>query len=364
MKLLILTQKVDINDDLLGFMHGWIAEFSKKCEKVTVIALGAGEYDLPENVKVLSLGKEKGRSKLKYLVNFYKYIWRERKNYDAVFVHMNKEYVILGGLIWKMLNKKIGLWYAHGYAPKSLKIAERLADYIFTSTRSGFRLESQKINIVGQGTDLDKFKKPETAPEISPVETGGLKTKNNHFKIISIGRIAPSKDYPTLIKAAEILNKNKIEFKIKIIGGASLTKHENYFKELKAKVKELGLSDRINFMGAMPYRNLLAYLNDSDLFVNMSQTGSLDKAILEAMACELPILTCNEALNEVLGKYREILMYGKSDYRELAEKIKFISGLPPEKRKKIGEALRRLVAANHSLSGLIDKILFIYEQKN
>ena len=57
MKLLILTQKVDENDDVLGFMHGWIKEFAKHYEKIIVVALGVGQYDLPENVKVLSLGK-------------------------------------------------------------------------------------------------------------------------------------------------------------------------------------------------------------------------------------------------------------------------------------------------------------------
>jgi len=74
MKLLIVTQKVDKNDDILGFFHGWIAEFAKHCEKITVIALGVGEYDLPRNVEVLSLGKEGGKSRLKYILNFYKYM--------------------------------------------------------------------------------------------------------------------------------------------------------------------------------------------------------------------------------------------------------------------------------------------------
>src|SRR3989338_3997811 len=96
MKLLIITQKVDKNDPILGFFHRWLEEFAKNVEKLTVICLGKGEYDLPENVRVLSLGKESGHSKIKYLRRFYKYIWMERKNYDAVFVHMNPEYVILG----------------------------------------------------------------------------------------------------------------------------------------------------------------------------------------------------------------------------------------------------------------------------
>ena len=60
MKLLICTQKVDKNDDLLGFFHAWIAEFAQNCEGVTVVCLFRGEVDLPENVRVLSLGKESG----------------------------------------------------------------------------------------------------------------------------------------------------------------------------------------------------------------------------------------------------------------------------------------------------------------
>src|SRR3989344_3255575 len=131
MRLLIVTQKVDRNDPILGFFHRWIEEFAKHCEQVTVIALGVGEYHLPQNIRVFSLGKEEQlrkrtdlknskRSvpveqlrKIKYIVHFYRLIWRERKNYDAVFVHMNQEYVLLGALLWKLLRKKITMWRNH-----------------------------------------------------------------------------------------------------------------------------------------------------------------------------------------------------------------------------------------------------------
>ena len=86
---------------------------------------------MPSNVKVFSLGKEqqlRGRTdlgnfkrsvleeqwlKIKYALNFYKYIWQERKNYDAVLVHMNQEYVLLGGIFWKLFSKKIYMWRNH-----------------------------------------------------------------------------------------------------------------------------------------------------------------------------------------------------------------------------------------------------------
>ena len=109
MKLLICNEATDLNYPSLGFFFGWIAEFAKHCEQVTVISLGVGEYDLPGNVKVLSLGKEEGRNRGKYVYRFYKYIFSERHNYDAVFVHMNPIYVLLGGVFWKILNKKIAM---------------------------------------------------------------------------------------------------------------------------------------------------------------------------------------------------------------------------------------------------------------
>ena len=106
MRLLVCTQKIDRNDPVLGFFHRWIEEFSKHYESLVVICLEKGEYVLPKNVKVLSLGKEKNKlttnylllttAKLKYVWNFYKCIFKFRRDYDAVFVHMNQEYVILG----------------------------------------------------------------------------------------------------------------------------------------------------------------------------------------------------------------------------------------------------------------------------
>jgi len=79
MKLLIITQIVDRDDAILGFFHRWIEEFAKHCEQITVICLKEGKHNLPKNVQVLSLGKEDGASKVRYLFNFYRFVWNERK---------------------------------------------------------------------------------------------------------------------------------------------------------------------------------------------------------------------------------------------------------------------------------------------
>ncbi|MFA5318150.1 MAG: glycosyltransferase family 4 protein [Patescibacteria group bacterium] len=369
MKLLIVTQKVDINDDVLGFMHGWIAEFAKNCEQVTVICLKQGQFDLPHNVKILSLGKEhisqkskvhqpaslreallagKVKSKLKYTFNFYKYIWQEKKNYNHVWVHMNPEYILLGGLFWRLMGKKISLWYAHGQATWKLRMAEKIVNIIFTSTNSGCRIKSKKIKIIGQGIDIKNYELRIKNYELE---------KNNNFKIVTVGRISPVKDYETLIKAVELLNKAGMKLQVDIIGGAGLPEQKKYLVSLEKMVQDKELGDVVNFIGPVPNKNIVKHLQSSDLFVNMSHTGSLDKAIAEAMSCGLPILTCNEALEEVLGNYEEMLMYNKGDYCALADKIKFIAEMDINKKIKLGKDLREIIVKNHSLEGFIINII-------
>ncbi len=340
MKLLILTQKIDSSDPILGFFVRWALEFAKHCESIVLICLYEGEHNLPDNVRVLSLGKEEGVSRLTYLIRFYKYIYQERKNYDSVFVHMNQIYIILGGLFWRLWSKKISLWYAHGGVSMSLKIAVLFTHNIFTSTKSGFRLETNKTKIVGQGIDIDLF---------------NLKNKSNNerFEIVSIGRISPVKDYETLIEAVKILSEENIN--VTIIGDAGLGEQEKYLSNLKKMVVNKSLENRVHFIGGMPNNDIVKYLQRSDLFVNTSHTGSLDKAILEAMSTGTPVLTCNEAVLGVLGGYKDILMFPKKSPKRLAEKIKNIVNM--ENKKELGKSLRNIVVENHSLNNFVKKIM-------
>ena len=194
MRLLIITQKVDINDDILGFFHSWLFEFSKKCEAIIALCLERGQYDLPTSVKVLSLGKipnvqHSVLNKITYAWRFYKFIWRERKNYDAVFVHMNPIYIVLGGVFWNLAKKKIILWYTHRQVDMKLWLAEKFADFILTASEESLRLSTKKMKVLGHGIDVEKFRAPQKEAAT------GL------FKIIYVGRIAKIKNQEILIKA-------------------------------------------------------------------------------------------------------------------------------------------------------------------
>ncbi|MFA6422446.1 MAG: glycosyltransferase family 4 protein [Candidatus Buchananbacteria bacterium] len=356
MKLLILTQKVDKNDDLLGFFGSWINEFAKHCEQVTVVCLFEGvHHDFLSNVKIIGLGKEKISLTLHpivrriiFLYRFLKISWQERKNYDIVFVHMNIIYVLCGGWLWRLLGKKIGLWHAHGKVRRNLKAAEKISNFIFTSTKEGCRLDSPKVKIVGQGIDVDRF---------HPVD----ESKSSIFKIITIGRISPVKDYETLIAAAEIL-RDKIGLSVDIIGGIGLADQEKYFQDLKSLVTEKKLDQYIKFLGPIANSEIVSHLQSASLFVNMSHTGSMDKAILEAMATGLPVITCNEALFDTLEKYKDQLIFSKGDFAELAEKIFKMMSLNADEFRVISSQMRQIMVDNHDVKNLVKKIMANYQQ--
>ena len=348
MKLLIITQKVDVNDDVLGFFIEWIRKLASKVEQVIVICLFKGKYDLPDNVKVFSLGKEEGASKLKYLKHFYEYIWKLKNDYDSVFVHMNPKYVVLGAPFWKMWEKKIVLWYAHGYTPPALKIADKLTDIAVASTPEGYRIPgTKKLKVIGQGIDTERFK---------PIQDPRSKIQDP-FKVVSVGRITPSKDYETLIKAAEILKDSGAKFKVEIAGQPATGSDIEYMEKLKKALENKKMTDVFKFIGPIANKDLPPFLRSADLFVNMSHTGSLDKAILEAMACGLPVLTCNEALINVLGNYGDQLMFPKRNDKALVEKINFMMKMPREKKEIISSDMRKIVVENHNLDGFINKLL-------
>jgi glycosyltransferase involved in cell wall biosynthesis len=368
-KILIFTQVLDHNHPALGFFLDWIREFAKHCEQITVICLYKGEYDLPENVRVLSLGKEGNNfqfsifnfqliSKFKYLINFYKFIWRERKNYDKVFIHMNQIYVILGGWCWRLFGKRIGLWYTHGKVSLSLRMAEKITNIIFTASKESCRLDSGKIRIVGHGIDLNKFKYWERKP-------------GDVFKIITVGRISPVKDLETIINAYEILEKKTENVSLEFIGGAGLPEHQEYLNEMRELVKKKGLNDKIIFAGPVPVEKIPEYLYNSDLFVSASRTGSLDKVVIEAMATGLPVISSNEAFRGVLEVFSNKLKspspcegggqegvisalgYKEKNTEELADKI---SSIIKHQDGELGRNLSEMTKKQHGLNNLIIKI--------
>jgi len=344
-----LTQKVDINDDLLGVYHSWIEMLAQKVEKVSVICLFKGQFDLPPNVSIYSLGKEQGNSQLKYVKNFFFYIWKLRKDYDVAFVHMNKEYVLLAGLIWRLWGKKIVLWYAHYLINWQVRIAVWLSHKVVTSTNFACQIKSRKLCVVGQGIDVDYFRNL------------NYRNKDNKINLLFLGRISSVKDLGTLINAISIVLKKNNNIYLNVVGAPG-EKDEPYWQSIKNLVTQLSLDSFIRFWGRVSWRQTLEFYNQNDIFINLTRTGSFDKTTLEAMACEKLVLVCNRAFENIFPEdLKSQLIFLEKDSQDLADKISGLLVRQPEEKEAIGRTLREIIVQNHSLERLVDKLIEVFK---
>jgi glycosyltransferase involved in cell wall biosynthesis len=346
MRLLIITQKVDSADPVLGFFHNWIIKLSEKFDAVTVICLEKGEYSLPSNVKVLSLGKERGAGKLKYIFNFYKYILGEFRNYDAVFVHMNEEYVLLGGLLWNIARKRVYMWRNHPKGSIFTRIAVLLSNKVFCTSPFSFTARFRKTVLMPVGIDTSLFN-AEVRNDKTDTRTSKLVPR-----ILFLGRIAPIKNVHMFVEAMNILKNKGFQFEANIYGDA-LPKDAVYFEDVKNAVKNRGLLQEVKFMGPVSNSETPRIYAAHHIYVNLTPTGSMDKTIFEACAAgAIPVVT-NMSLKEDLGPTHVV-------YNPTAENIadKIESWLKQDDRKLSttrGE-LVKYVKENHSLRALVLKL--------
>jgi glycosyltransferase involved in cell wall biosynthesis len=318
MKLLICTQKVDRNDPTLGFFHRWIEEFSAHCDKVIVVCLEKGAYALPHNVEVISLGKEEGTSRFVWGIKFLRIIVQKRHEYDGVFVHMNPEYVLLGSLFWRAWGKKIVLWYTHKQVNVKLRLATLLTNKVATASKESFRINSKKKIVLGHGIDTDFF-----LPDTTVVRGNW---------ILSVGRLMPSKRHDLAIEAAARAGR-----KLHIVGEGPERKNlESLAQKFHANV---------HFLGGLTQAQLRDEYRKAAFLIHTSETGSMDKIPLEALATDVAVITTSDVYRDfpvhTVAATPEAIMEVLGHTRESYDRVSIIRG-------------------NHSLQNLIPRLLSLY----
>jgi len=339
MRLLIVTQAVDREDPSLGFFHTWLGEFAKQTSHLEVICLKKGSYELPSHVHVHSLGKEGGVSRLKYVLNFYKHAWRLRHSYDSVLVHMNEEYILLGGLLWRLLGKRVGLWRNHVQGNWKVPVAVKLVHAVFYTSPQTYVAQFAHAYRMPVGVDTERF-----VPAATPPQAGS---------ILSLGRIDSVKNVHILIEALELLAKEQVPFKATIIGTATPGR-EAYAAEVKEQSRSLEERGLVVSKPGVRFEDTPTIYASNRVFVNLTPPGSFDKTILEAAACGSLVVVSNPALKEVVDSR---FFVGTLTADTTAAALKNALALTDEEFKKETATLRDYVVKEHSLKSLVTQVL-------
>lgn len=287
MRFLIVTQAVDVKDPVLGFFVQWIGELAARADSIEVICLREGTYALPGNVRVHSLGKEDGVGQLEYIRRFYRYIWNLRHDYDAVFVHMNEEYILLGGIPWRLWKKGVFMWRNHYAGSWRTRLAAVLCQKIFCTSRHSYTARFKKTVLMPVGIDVEKF--GEDAAVVREPRS-----------ILFLARIAPSKRPEMFIDALGDVLARGISFTASMYG-SPLPEDVSYYESLYTRAESQGLHDRLRFYDGIPNDAAPAVYHAHDLFVNCSPSGMFDKTLFEAAACGCRVIAASDDFHDAAG---------------------------------------------------------------
>ena len=346
MKLLIVTQKIDTEDSVMGFAHRWVENIAKNVDEVFAIGLAVGKHHLPKNVHIYSTLKERGYPRIIRAMVFYYRLLTILPRVDGVFIHMCPEYVLALRPLNFFFRKPIAMWYAHIVVSPEAKKALSLVDTVFTPSKEAFAFHSKKVVSTGHGIDTEYFHLPL------------VRKKNIPPVLISLSRLSKVKKVETLLEAVNILvhKRNYTNFHIKIIGGPARPEDDAYMKGLKKMADDFHINEYLQWAGEVSNDNAREEYWNTDIFLRMQEGGGFGKTELESMACGTPAILCTHVYKPLLGDFHDDIYYLDGSAEGLATCIQKVLGWSEERRSEYSNLARKIVVENHNLAILAKKI--------
>lgn len=123
--------------------------------------------------------------------------------------------------------------------------------------------------------------------------------------------------------------------------------------ELQHLAQSLGVGDRTRFPGRIDHAEVPAFLQELDVFVALSRSESFGVAVLEASACELPVLVSDAGgLPEVVLDNETGRVVPGDDERAAIENLEDLVS-DADQRQRFGREGRRFVQARYEWSDTV-----------
>ena len=347
MKLLVITQKVDNSDDIMGFFHNWLSKLASLVDEIHVLALERGAVDLPDNVHVYSLGKEHGDPKWRWGLRFYRHLIRLLPGTDGVFCHMSPEYVLAVHPVNVFFRKRVILWYAHVRVSGTAAWAGKKVYRVFSPSRDSFGTGTKNLVESGHGIDTETFRPSDSKPG------------SERFELLSVSRISKVKEFNVLVDAVAVL-VNELgfhRFRVTVVGAPARPEDDEYLESLKKSSRQAGVDEYIRWVGSIPHRDVVPYIQRSHALVRMLGDGGFGKHELEALSCGVPALVCTPVYRDVYGEFAASLCWQEKDASDLADKIRATASWSENDRERFSSLARSYVESHHNLNNLVRKIV-------
>jgi glycosyltransferase involved in cell wall biosynthesis len=255
---------------------------------------------------------------------------------------------LMTGLPWSCSAHAKDIWLTPDWEKR-----EKLhsMDWLVTCTESGAEAlralspADGKVSLVYHGLDFTRFPEP---PTRAPRETGP-------YTLLSVGRLVPKKGFDGLLNALALLPRD-LDWRLRQIGGGPLK------DALAAEAAQLGIGERIDWLGARPQEQVLEEYRGADLFMlncRIAEDGDRDglpNVLMEAQSQRLPVIsTAMPAIAELVIDGQTGLLTPPDDPMRLAQAIERLLR-DPELRVRYADAGFKRMRALFSATGGIDDL--------
>ncbi|MBV8808803.1 MAG: glycosyltransferase [Acidobacteriaceae bacterium] len=195
-----------------------------------------------------------------------------------------------------------------------------------------------QLRVVSNGIVLDTFANSGAA-DLSGIGEGRIRAA-------FVGRFEPQKDHATLLRALKLAPR----IHLFLLGDGPLR------EQLEQQSRDLGISDRITFMGFRS--DVPQVLKACDFYVHSTTSDGFGIAACEAMAAGLPVIASDvPGLAQVVQGAGILVSVG--DHESLAREMNGVAG-SLEKRQQMSQASRRR-ARDFSIERTVDGYVAMYE---
>ncbi|MCK4820729.1 glycosyltransferase, partial [bacterium] len=170
--------------------------------------------------------------------------------------------------------------------------------------------------------------------------------------VLHLGRINFKKGLDLLIKGFSQVARRHTDYVLVIAG----PDNDGYLKNVKTWIREERIENRVIFTGMLYENEVLEALVDADVFALPSYTENFGMAVVEAMACGLPVV-----ISDRVNIWREVKSAGAGevipcDADRLADALERLLD-DPVLCKTMGKAGKKLAKAEYSLDRVTDKLI-------
>ena len=212
----------------------------------------------------------------------------------------------------------------------------------------------RKFWLIHNGIDTKPFYR-RSAEEKRAVKQGYDLPLNKPI-ITCVANFRPPKGHEYLIQALHELKNEGLDFITLLVGDGPLR------EKLERLVREIGLEERVRFLGSKDREEIPKILAITDIFVLSSLWEGLPTAIIEAMAAGCPVVAT------AVGGTPELVIDGETgflvyprDARALAQKIKFLLQ-DQSLRERMGKDGTQRVKEHFSMERMVQEYEALYKQ--